>query len=162
MTVAKRRAIDQIRRDQRYAERLTQLASEQATVAEPDLAAAVDDIDDDLLRLVFTACHPVLSTDARVALTLRVLGGLTTGEIARAFLVAESTVASGSCAPSGPSRSARCSSKHRRRQSVLPACFGAGGHLPSSTRGTRRRPGRTGRGRSWLRRRCAWAGSWPA
>ena len=93
MTVAKRRAIDQIRRDQRYAERLTQLASEQATVAEPDLAAAVDDIDDDLLRLVFTACHPVLSTDARVALTLRVLGGLTTGEIARAFLVAESTVA---------------------------------------------------------------------
>lgn len=94
MTVAKRRAIDQIRRDQRYADRLAFLASAQATSTEPDLAAFVDDdIDDDLLRLVFTACHPCLSSDARVALTLKVLGGLTTGEIARAFLVSESTVA---------------------------------------------------------------------
>jgi len=94
MTVAKRRAIDQIRRDQRYADRLALLASAQATSTEPDLAAFVDDdIDDDLLRLVFTACHPCLSSDARVALTLKVLGGLTTGEIARAFLVSESTVA---------------------------------------------------------------------
>src|SRR5438552_7047709 len=59
-----------------------------------DLDAALDDdIGDDLLRLMFTACHPVLSTEARVALTLRLLGGLTTDEIARAFLVPESTVA---------------------------------------------------------------------
>ncbi len=60
----------------------------------PDLAAAMDDtIGDDMLRLVFIACHPVLSTEARVALTLRLLGGLTTDEIARAYLVAESTMA---------------------------------------------------------------------
>src|SRR4029079_14591988 len=56
-------------------------------------AALDDDIADDLLRLVFTACHPILTTEARVALTLRVVGGLTTDEIARAFLVPESTVA---------------------------------------------------------------------
>jgi predicted RNA polymerase sigma factor len=56
-------------------------------------AARADDIGDDLLRLIFTACHPVLSTDARVALTLRLLGGLATDEIARAFLVPEATVA---------------------------------------------------------------------
>src|SRR5689334_15920343 len=60
----------------------------------PDFAAALDDdIGDDLLRLVFTACHPVLSTDARIALTLRLLGGLDTDEIARAFLVPEPTIA---------------------------------------------------------------------
>ena len=60
----------------------------------PDLAAAMDDhIGDDMLRLVFIACHPVLATEARVALTLRLLGGLTTDEIARAYLVAEPTIA---------------------------------------------------------------------
>ena len=60
----------------------------------PDLDAALDDdVGDDLLRLIFTACHPVLATEARVALTLRLLGGLTTEEIARAFLVPEPTVA---------------------------------------------------------------------
>src|SRR5689334_2929385 len=60
----------------------------------PDFAAALDDdIGDDLLRLIFTACHPVLSTEARAALTLRLLGGLTTDEIARAFLVPEPTIA---------------------------------------------------------------------
>ncbi|MEU7858046.1 RNA polymerase sigma factor [Nonomuraea sp. NPDC049141] len=93
MTVAKRRAIDLLRRRERYAHRLTELGRE---LAEPDAEAelpGVDEIEDDLLRLVFTACHPVLSTEARVALTLRVLGGLTTDEIARAFLVPEPTVA---------------------------------------------------------------------
>jgi predicted RNA polymerase sigma factor len=66
----------------------------QARLAEPDLAAvADDDIGDDLLSLIFTACHPVLSTEARVALTLRLVGSLTTAEIARAFLAKESTVA---------------------------------------------------------------------
>jgi RNA polymerase sigma-70 factor, ECF subfamily len=96
MAIAKRRAIDQWRR-QRLAERKHEelgytLESEQE--AAPDLDEALDDhVGDDLLRLVFTACHPVLSTEARVALTLRLLGGLTTDEIARAFLVPESTIA---------------------------------------------------------------------
>jgi RNA polymerase sigma factor (sigma-70 family) len=96
MAIGKRRAIDHLRRNQRLDRKLEELGREQETAgaqAEPDVDAALDDIGDDLLRLVFTACHPVLSTEARVALTLRVLGGLTTEEIARAFLVTESTVA---------------------------------------------------------------------
>ena len=97
MATAKRRAIDRLRRD-RMAERKHEqlghdLEAEQER-AVPDLDAALDDnVGDDLLRLVFIACHPVLSTEARVALTLRLLGGLTTDEIARAFLVPEPTIA---------------------------------------------------------------------
>jgi RNA polymerase sigma-70 factor (ECF subfamily) len=95
MAVGKRRAIDQIRRNIRLERKQEEIGHAMATEADPaDVeAAAVDDIGDDLLSLVFTACHPILSTEARVALTLRVLGGLTTSEIARAFLVPESTVA---------------------------------------------------------------------
>jgi RNA polymerase sigma factor (sigma-70 family) len=92
MTIAKRRAIDLIRRNETYARKLAELGRDAEPGTEFD-TAAVDDIEDDLLRLVFVACHPVLSTEARVALTLRLLGGLTTDEIARAFLVSESTVA---------------------------------------------------------------------
>ncbi|MGW9306958.1 RNA polymerase sigma factor [Saccharomonospora azurea] len=91
-TVAKRRAIDELRRRRRLERKLDELGRDTPThteFEEPD----VDDITDDVLRLVFTACHPVLSTDKRVALTLRVLGGLTTAEIARAFLVPEPTMA---------------------------------------------------------------------
>jgi len=93
---ARNRAIDLMRRDrnlQRKEEELgREIEMEEARV--PDLAAAMDDqIGDDLLGLIFTCCHPVLSTDARVALTLRMLGGLSTPEIARAFLVPEATVA---------------------------------------------------------------------
>jgi RNA polymerase sigma factor (sigma-70 family) len=94
--VGKRRAIDVLRREERLARKHEQLGRELELQepAEPDLDAALDDeIGDDLLRLIFTVCHPVLSTDARVALTLRLLGGLTTDEIARAFLVPETTVA---------------------------------------------------------------------
>src|SRR5689334_23207458 len=96
MATAKRRAIDELRRAKllrRKHEELGQaLEEEERTV--PDLEGALDDdIGDDLLRLVFTSCHPVLSTEARVALTLRMLGGLTTDEIARAFLVPEPTIA---------------------------------------------------------------------
>lgn len=97
MAAAKRRAIDGFRRtrmlDRKHAELGYEL--EAATeAAAPDLDAALDDpIGDDLLRLVFTCCHPVLATEARVALTLRILGGLTTEEIARAFLVPVPTVA---------------------------------------------------------------------
>jgi RNA polymerase sigma factor (sigma-70 family) len=98
MAIGKRRAIDHLRRQQRYERKLAELGHElqvEEEGAAPDVDAALDDDDigDDLLRLIFPACHPVLSTDARVALTLRVLGGLTTDEIARAFLVSESTIA---------------------------------------------------------------------
>jgi RNA polymerase sigma-70 factor, ECF subfamily len=97
MTTAKRRAIDLLRRSSRLRVKHEELGRELQTRLEaalPDLEAAIDDnIGDDLLRLVFISCHPVLSTEARVALTLRLLGGLTTEEIARAFLVPEPTVA---------------------------------------------------------------------
>jgi RNA polymerase sigma factor (sigma-70 family) len=97
MATAKHRAIDVLRRgkmlERKHAALEHELRARQAS-AEPDLDAAIDDhVGDDLLRLIFTTCHPVLSTEARVALTLRLLGGLTTDEIARAFLVPESTVA---------------------------------------------------------------------
>ena len=95
MTTAKRRAIDQIRRNETFKRKVEEVGRdlEEST---PDIGTVVaedDGIGDDLLRLVFVACHPVLSTEARTALTLRLLGGLTTDEIARAFLVPESTVA---------------------------------------------------------------------
>jgi RNA polymerase sigma factor (sigma-70 family) len=96
MAAAKHRAIDHHRRnarlDRKHEELGHELEARQMTV--PDFDAAIDDpIGDDLLRLVFTACHPVLSTEARTALTLRMLGGLTTEEIARAFLVPTATIA---------------------------------------------------------------------
>jgi RNA polymerase sigma factor (sigma-70 family) len=90
MTIAKRRAIDQLRRAQTLERKQEELGHE---VQREDPELEPDDVGDDMLRLMFTACHPVLSTEARVALTLRLLGGLTTDEIARAFLVSESTVA---------------------------------------------------------------------
>jgi RNA polymerase sigma factor (sigma-70 family) len=96
MATAKRRAIDELRRDKLLRRKHEELGQEleEEERAVPDLEGALDDdIGDDLLRLVFTSCHPVLSTEARVALTLRLLGGLTTEEIARAFLVPESTIA---------------------------------------------------------------------
>jgi RNA polymerase sigma factor (sigma-70 family) len=96
MAAAKHRAIDLFRRNQRLQRKHEELGYELAAkeAAVPDLNAALDDnIGDDLLRLVFISCHPVLSAEARVALTLRLLGGLTTEEIARAFLVSERTVA---------------------------------------------------------------------
>jgi len=97
MATAKHRSIDQIRRRamlERKHEQLGHDLEAQQEAAVGDLDAALDDhVGDDLLRLMFTACHPVLSTDARVALTLRLLGGLTTDEIARAFLVPEPTMA---------------------------------------------------------------------
>ena len=97
MTAGKRRALDLFRREQMLERKHRELGlelEERQERAVPDLDAALDDdIGDDLLRLMFTACHPVLAVEARVALALRVLGGLTTGEIARAFLVPEATIA---------------------------------------------------------------------
>jgi len=97
MATAKHRAIDAMRRDALHERKHAQLGAEledERERAVPDLDAAIDDhVGDDLLSLIFTACHPVLSTDARLALTLRLLGGLTTDEIARAFLAPEPTIA---------------------------------------------------------------------
>ena len=101
MATAKHRAIDRIRRNATLERKHEELGRElviQQEMTEADFDAALDttltdEVGDDLLRLIFTACHPVLSTEARVALTLRLLGGLSTNEIARAFLVSEATVA---------------------------------------------------------------------
>ena len=97
MTAAKRRGIDMLRRSKMQERKHPEIGVEfeaQLERAAPDLDAAIDDhIGDDLLRLIFMTCHPVLSTEARVALTLRLLGGLTTDEIARAFLAPEPTIA---------------------------------------------------------------------
>jgi RNA polymerase sigma factor (sigma-70 family) len=102
MATAKHQAIDRIRRNERLERKLAQLGREieiqhEATLfdgsAEFDAALEEDPVNDDLLRLMFIACHPVLSTEARVALTLRLLGGLRTDEIARAFLTSEPTIA---------------------------------------------------------------------
>ncbi|MFF0446304.1 RNA polymerase sigma factor [Streptomyces sp. NPDC004609] len=91
--VARRRAVDLVRRKENYARKLAEVGRSLEDARPPAEPADPEDIDDDLLRLIFTACHPVLSTDARITLTLRLLGGLTTEEIARAFLTAEPTVA---------------------------------------------------------------------
>jgi len=97
MATAKNRAIDRLRRDKRLEDKREELGREigfRQGAAEANLEAAIDDpVGDDLLRLVFISCHPILSTEARVALTLRLLGGLETFEIARAFLVPEATIA---------------------------------------------------------------------
>ncbi|MGW1889420.1 RNA polymerase sigma factor [Streptomyces sp. NPDC002004] len=130
MATARHRAVDLVRRRERYARKLAEMGRDPAAAPPyvPDPAdtalADPDTIDDDLLRLVFTACHPVLSAQARIALTLRLLGGLTTAEIARAFLTTEPTVAQRIVrakrtlaakgvpfeVPSGPDREARLGS----------------------------------------------------
>ena len=96
MAAAKNRAMDHFRRNSRLERKHEELGREMAAkeMAVPDFNSALDDdVGDDLLRLLFISCHPVLSTESQVALTLRLLGGLTTGEIARAFLVPETTIA---------------------------------------------------------------------
>ena len=128
MATAKHRAIDRLRRNKLAERKHEELGHELEAEGEggaPDLDAALDDdIGDDLLRLMFTACHPVLATEARLALTLRLLGGLTTEEIARAFLVSEPTISQRIVrakrklaearvpfeVPRGPDRAARLSS----------------------------------------------------
>ncbi|MFE1869882.1 RNA polymerase sigma factor [Streptomyces sp. NPDC059496] len=93
MTTAKHRAIDLVLRKETYARKLAEVGRSLEDVPPPAEPADPQDIDDDLLRLIFTSCHPVLATEARIALTLRLMGGLTTQEIARAFLTSEATVA---------------------------------------------------------------------
>ena len=94
MATAKHRAIDAIRHEQMAERKREEIAAEMDVIHDPDLdAQADDDIGDDLLTLIFTACHPVLNTEGRIALTLRLVGALTTPEIARAFVVPEKTMA---------------------------------------------------------------------
>lgn len=94
MTVAKRRANDLMRRNKVRERKYAEFSYEMESLYEPDFAGTIDgDVSDDLLCLIFTTCHPVLSPDARVALTLRLFGGLTTKEIAHAFLIQEPTIA---------------------------------------------------------------------
>ena len=94
MTAAKRRAIDLLRRDENLVAKTEQLARQlPAGGATPDFTDSLEEIDDDMLRLMFVACHPILSPEARVALTLKLLGGLTTAEIGRAYLTSEPTIA---------------------------------------------------------------------
>lgn len=94
MTAAKRHLVNRVRRDKTLAEKTEQLQHQLPhDGVEPDFAATYEDIDDDMLRLMFVVCHPVLSPEARVALTLKLLGGLTTAEIARACLCPEATIA---------------------------------------------------------------------
>ncbi|MGW7646714.1 RNA polymerase sigma factor [Streptomyces bobili] len=90
---ARHRAVDLVRRRETYARKLAEIGRDLETTTPAPEPSDPEDIDDDLLRLVFTSCHPVLSAEARIALTLRLLGGLTTAEIARAYLVPEPTVA---------------------------------------------------------------------
>ena len=144
MATAKHRAIDQLRRSatlERKHEELGARARDwSSSAAGRDLDAALDDdVGDDLLRLIFIACHPVLSTEARAALTLRLLGGLTTDEIARAFLVPEPTVAQrivrAKRTLADGARAVRGAAARRARR---PAGVGARGDLPRLQRGLRR------------------------
>ena len=138
MAVAKRRAIDRYRRDERLAHKVAVLGGglEQDTGFEAGVAEAVDDdIGDDLLRLVFTACHPAISSEARVALTLRLLGGLTTEEIAHAYLVPRRQSPSGSSGPSGPWHGGDPLRDPIRRRVAREARLGARGHLRHLQRG---------------------------
>ena len=165
MTTAKNRAIDGMRRDERLERKREEIGRDlerRGPAAPAD--AALDEIGDDLLSLIFTCCHPVLSREARVALTLRMLGGLRTEEIARAFLVpsptigqrisrAKKTLAEAERAVRGPGR--------RRARRALPAR--PRGDLPDLQRGLhgdRRR--RTGCGRRSARTPCGSAGSSPS
>jgi RNA polymerase sigma factor (sigma-70 family) len=93
MTTARRRGIDALRHDTMRARKHQDITRDLTATCDPEESAAPDDLGDELLGLIFTACHPVLSAEARTALTLRVIGGLTTDEIARAFLASEPTIA---------------------------------------------------------------------
>ena len=165
MATAKHRAIDFLRRgtliDRKHEDLGREMAEREMQV--PDLAAAMDDtIGDDLLRLVFIACHPVLSTEARVALTLRLLGGLTTDEIARAYLVARADDRAANC--SGQADSHRSASSLRgsaRERSSRRACLlCCRSSTSSSMKDTQQLRGMTGCGPLCVRRRCGSAEFW--
>ena len=168
MLTARHRAIDRIRRNERLAGKLNLLGRELET-AQHGAPAEFDDvldegkIDDDLLRLMFISCHPVLSTEARIALTLRLLGGLTTEEIARAFLAAEPTIAKRIV------RAKQTLASRRVPFEVPSPTSGLGGSPRCSrcstwcsTRAIRRWRGTTGCARRSAPKRSASAACWPS
>lgn len=165
MATAKHRAIDLVRRRERYARKLEEVGRDLSLSAPHHLdePADPDDIDDDLLRLVFTACHPVLSAEARIALTLRLLGGLTTPEIARAFLVPEATVAQRIVRAK---RTLAAKGSPSRSRTAPNAKSGSGPYwrssTSSSTRGTRPRRATTCSVRRCARTRSGWPGCSPS
>ena len=141
MATAKRRGIDALRRRVTL-ERKQELLGRELQILEqldqPDLVAQVDDVEDDVLRLIFMTCHPVLSRQARVALTLRLLGGLSTPEIARAFLVSEGTVAQRIVRAKRTLAEARVPFEVPGRDELADRLLGgARGHLPRVQRGLR-------------------------
>jgi RNA polymerase sigma factor (sigma-70 family) len=164
MTTAKRRALDYFRRNKMAARKLDELAYDlEAGTDEPDPDAALDDeVGDDLLSLIFTACHPALSPEARAALTLRLVGGLTTDEIARAFLVPEATMAQRivrakrTLAEAGlPFAVPRGKDREARLASVLEVIY------LSSTKAIQPPSVTTGCAANSARKRCASAARWP-
>ncbi len=145
MGTAKHRAIDLVRRTQLAERKHDELGRElERSAAAPDLDAELDDqIGDDLLSLLFATCHPVLSTQARAALTLRLFGGLTTSEIARAFLVPEPTISQRVVrAKRTLGRDQRAAGRAAGRRARGAARISARGHLPDLQRGLRRDRGR--------------------
>ena len=159
MTIAKRRAIDRIRRSKLLERKQEELAARPRGRAGRSSSrlghAARDDIGDDLLRLMFISCHPVLSTEARVALTLRLLGGLTTDEIARAFLVPEPTVAQRIVRAKRTLPKPRSLRGAARRRAGGAPLLGARGRLPRLQRGLLRHRRRRLDAPRPLRRRAA-------
>ena len=152
MATAKHRAIDLIRRQvtlERKYEQLGRMVEREQQLAESDVDAELDNpVKDDLLALVFMTCHPILSTEARVALTLRLIGALSTDEIARAFLVSKATVAQRVVRAKRTLAEAPCRSSCRARRASRAALLRARRHLPGVQRGLlrdrRRRLGATG------------------
>ena len=148
MATAKHRAIDLVRRNKLLERKHEEIGRELEPGRTPsdggiDFDALDDDIGDDLLRLIFTACHPVLSTEARVALTLRLLGGLTTDEIARAFLVPEPTVAQRIVRAKRTLAEGKVPFEvPRGAELAARAVVGARGHLPDLQRGVHGHGGR--------------------
>jgi RNA polymerase sigma factor (sigma-70 family) len=140
MTAAKRRAIDTFRRAdtlRRKTEEIGHGLSEEDGM--PDLISQVDHIEDDVLRLIFLTCHPLLTPDSRAALTLRLVGGLSTGEIARGFLVAESAMGQRiTRAKKGPQRCPRGLRVACRGRTSRAARGRHGRHLPDLQRGLHR------------------------
>ena len=166
MTTAKRRAIDRLRRlqllDRKHEELARELEDIQDERRSRDEDALDHDIDDDLLRLVFVSCHPVLSMDARVALTLRLLCGLTTDEIARAFLAAEPTVAQRIVRAKRTLAEADVAFEVPRGDALqerLAACWVWSTWC--STKAMRPPAAMIGCGRRCARKRCGWAACWP-
>lgn len=162
MATAKHRAVDLVRRKETYARKLAEVGRSLEDVPAPGEPADPDDIDDDLLRLIFTACHPVLATEARIALTLRLMGGLTTQEIARAFLASESTVAQRIVRAKRTLATARRALRSPVRGRPRGAArLGPGGHLPRLQRGLLgHRRMRTSSAPPCARTPCGWPASW--